>query len=663
MCKDATLDQVQNPGGMKCGSASPGACAKALALVALVVLATFQAAAQSPRADWRRIGNTALDLGLAGLATGPVDRVWYSVDGSKLYARTPGGRIFETGDFDHWTPSTAQAAPGGVDAGQLRSTPEPNAITRRSTGQLTRVYAIGRFAYRSDDAGANWENLTAFRQNQNTLASIVGEGLRDIAVAPGNADEAVIAGAAGVFRTMDGGKTWSGLNQGLPNLNGVRIRSLPSGDRGVRLELENARVAEWQPGERTAWRLDDPSDAIRDLVLRASLTAQRGTRITAVAISGEDVYTGTADGKLSVSPDGGRSAPIGREVPEGGAVTDFWIDTQDSRVAVATLDYRTHGPGVAATHVLRTINGGGFWDDITTDLPDVGVYGVTADRASGTIYVATSRGVYTSKTSLSDLSQGGRWSLLPGLPEARVMDVDLDAGGNRLWAALEGYGIYSTLAPHRIGDPRVVSSADFAARAVAPGSLVSVTGAKVSAAQAGALAVPILEANDTESQLQIPFDSRGDALSLSIESSAGPRTLAPLRMGSTAPAIFVGPDGAPMLLDTESGVMLDAMHPARSRSRIQILTTGLGRVVPDWPAGLPAPLQNPPKVAANVRAFLDRTPIEVTMAQLAPGYTGIYLVEVEIPRIVNYGPAELYIEAGGEAGSQSSNRVRVYIEP
>jgi uncharacterized protein (TIGR03437 family) len=491
----------------------------------------------------------------------------------------------------------------------------------------------------------------------------VGEGLRDIAVAPANDDEVVVAGAAGVFRTMDGGKTWSSLNQGLPNLNGIRIRSLPTGDRGVRLELTDARIAEWQPGERMAWRLDNSRDAINDMVLRQALTTSRGARFTSVAISGEEVYAGTADGKLSVSPDGGRSVLPGREVLEGGAVTDFWIDPQDPRVAIATLDYRTHSPGVTATHVLRTINGGGFWDDITTDLPDLGVYGVTADRTSGAIYIATSRGVFTSKTSLSDLSQGGRWSLLGGLPDARVMDVDLDAAANRLWAAVEGYGVFSTLAPHRIGDPRVVSSADFASRAVAPGSLVSVTGAKVSAAQAGSLAVPVLEANETESQLQIPFDSRGDALSLSIESSAGARTLAPLRMGPTAPAIFVDRDGAPMLLDAESGVMLDAMHPAKSRSRIQILATGLGRVVPDWPAGLPAPLQNPPKVAANVRAFLDRTPIEVTMAQLAPGYTGLYLVEVEIPRIVNYGPAELYIEAGGEAGAQSSNKVRIYIEP
>ena len=105
--------------------------------------------------------------------------------------------------------------------------------------------------------------------------------------------------------------------------------------------------------------------------------------------------------------------------------------------------------------------------------------------------------------------------------------------------------------------------------------------------------------------------------------------------------------------------MLDAMNPAHSHSRIQILATGLGQVVPEWPAGIAAPMENSPKVVTPVKASLDRVPVDVTRAVLAPGFVGFYLVEIEIPKIVNYGPAELYIEAGG----QTSNRVRVYIEP
>jgi uncharacterized protein (TIGR03437 family) len=63
-------------------------------------------------------------------------------------------------------------------------------------------------------------------------------------------------------------------------------------------------------------------------------------------------------------------------------------------------------------------------------------------------------------------------------------------------------------------------------------------------------------------------------------------------------------------------------------------------------------------VVAPVRAYLDQIPVEVSRAVLAP-YVGFYLIEIQLPRIVNAGPAELYIEADG----QPSNKVRLYIEP
>jgi photosystem II stability/assembly factor-like uncharacterized protein len=115
-------------------------------------------------------------------------------------------------------------------------------------GQRARVYAFGNFVYRSDDGGANWENLTAFRSS-----SIVGAGLRDLAIAPGNGDELVVAGDAGVFRSADGGIAWSSLNEGLPNLPATRLLNLPAGAQGVKLALTNDEAVEWPPGDKQAW--------------------------------------------------------------------------------------------------------------------------------------------------------------------------------------------------------------------------------------------------------------------------------------------------------------------------------------------------------------------------------------------------------------------------
>ena len=105
--------------------------------------------------------------------------------------------------------------------------------------------------------------------------------------------------------------------------------------------------------------------------------------------------------------------------------------------------------------------------------------------------------------------------------------------------------------------------------------------------------------------------------------------------------------------------VLDASSPARPNARVQILATGLGRVTPDWPAGVAAPLSSPPRVNASVHVWLDRAPVDVTEAVLAAGYAGMYVVEMRLPSIVNAGPAELYIDADGHG----SNRVRIWVEP
>lgn len=607
---------------------------------------------------WRQIGNALIDRSLAGLASGPVDRVWYSADGSQLLIRTPSGKVFATRDFESWQAASGvpPANPSAQTTGRL---PEAQAQVRAGRIGSPRLYAFSRFVYSSENSGASWDNLTAFRN-----ASIIGSGVRDLAVSPANDQEATVAAHSGVFRTVDGGKSWSSLNQGLPNLPAAQLLSLPSGDRGARLALPDGSVIEWEPGQKQAWLPSDNSDYFKDLALRQAVGARESLKVTALTQSGQLVYLGTADSQIRVSVDGGKSYSSNYTLAESGAVQRFWADQTDPRVAVAVLSSRSTSALTSspAVHVLRTINGGALWDDITANLPDTSVRGVTADRSSNAVYVATNRGVFYASVNLETLGNPVSWERLAGLPEGSAADVKLDDGGNQLFAAMDGYGVYSTLAPHRFNDPRVVSAADFVARAAAPGSLVSIAGARVTSGQTqgqeGNLPVKVLASTDTETQIQIPFEARGATLSLAV--SAGDRniTLPSVALEAAAPAIFVSPDGSPMLYDADTGVMLDAMTPARSRGHIQILATGLGRVTPDWPTGLPAPVDNPPKVAATVTALLDRQQVEVTKAVLAP-YIGYYLIEIEVPKIVNYGPAELYLSVGG----QISNRVRVYIEP
>jgi uncharacterized protein (TIGR03437 family) len=601
------------------------------------------------------LGNSAIDLSLAGLATGPVSRVWYSPAGDSLFIQTQSGKVFESKDFETWKSSNA-VAPEAVNASMAR-TPENGAKLRLAVGQSGAAYGFGQFVYRSADGGASWDNLTAVKV-AGGLASLVGTGLTDMAVSSKNPDEIVVAGADGVFRSLDGGKSWDGLNDALPNFPTARIRTLPTGEKSLIVDVPGGSI-EWVPGEKIAWRPVSSAESRDEQLLRQAYSTTRAITALARSRSGDALYTGTIDGYISVSLDRGvtwQTFPTNTGEP----VTGFWIDDQDPRIAMATLGARPSPLGGApSSHVWRTVNAGAFWDDVTAALPDSPATGVAADRQSGAVYVSTSGGVFAADLDLMSGSVPSAWRALTGLPTGTVNDVKLDQGKNKLWVSVDGLGVYSTLAPHRLRDPRVVSSADLAARAAAPGALLTVLGARVDSARTGDQVAPVLAAADTESQIQIPFNTTGAAVALSLASATTTRVMPPIPLMPTSPAILLNQDNSPVVLDADRGLMLDAMNPVHSGSHIQVLTTGLGQVTPDWPTGLPAPQDNPPKVVAPVKAWLDREPIEVTRAVLAPTYVGFYLIDLEVPKIVNYGPAELYIEAGG----QSSNRVRVYIEP
>jgi uncharacterized protein (TIGR03437 family) len=622
-----------------------------LRLTALIALAGGVSAqtAGGPVLDWRRIGNSAVLLALPGVASGPVERVWYSEDGARLFARTHSGKVFETADFEQW-----RAAPDTAPPEQNLAVPLiPEADVKvRPASSAGRLYGLGRFAWRSEDGGSTWSNLTNYRG-----FSILGDGLADLAASPRDAEELVVAAGTGVWRSADGGLSWTSLNQFFPNLPVRRLYALPAGAQGVRIgaDLSGAAEVEWAPGEKAAWRPSDNADAEHELAQRRGFSLTLRTAVTAAAVSGVTAYAGGGEGQLWYSSDHGATWLASPVVADTGAIETIYVDPKDARIAIAVAGARA---GKSA-RVLRTINGGLFWDDIGAGLPEGAAHGVTADRASGAIYVATDAGVFFTQTDLASAGRPSAWtSLAESLPKAPAMDVKLDAGANQLFVALDGYGVYAAIAPHRFRDVRVVNAADYSSRPAAPGSLLSVLGVRVRNAQIANIAAPVLAATDSASQIQVPFQAKGASVSLAIEAAGGKLTLG-LPLQNVSPAIFIDPDGTPLILDADSGVLLDTSRPARSQSRLQILTTGLGRVKPEWPAGVAAPLTDPPRVGAALRVYLDRRPLEVTQATLAPGYVGFYLVEVQLPSIVNAGPAELYVEAEG----QQSNRVRLFIEP
>ena len=628
-----------------------------LGTVAVLALAQTPVSAQQVQAaDWRRIGNSAIDFSLSGPASGSVDRVWFDSEGSKIFARTTSGAIFSTEDLEGWLP-VSQSAPPSAENVAARRMPDGARITRARFNSSGKKYAAGAHIWRTESGGEGWENVTSYKGR-----SILGGEVLDLAVSPKDEDEIIAGTQTGVWRSVDGGKSWLSLNAGLPNLSVRRILNTPSGTSGLRVELDGlvrGLPVEWRPGEKVSWRpsISGDSGTLEESLLIRKAEASLTTTVTAVLASGEYLYAGTRDGRLFVSMNRGADW-LPPQATGSGAVEAIKLDPREPRRAIAVLSARD---GQSKGAVWRTWTAGMFWDEMTGNLNTPEIRGVALDPSSGAVYVASIAGVFFTYADLagSEAAVAGKeWTRLGGnLPSNRVRDLKLDSAGNQLFVVVEGWGAFAAMAPHRLRQLRVVSAADGSVRPAAPGSLISVLGAKVDQARVGNLNSPVLDRSDLESQIQLPFNLSGSTVELFLETARG-KTQLGLPLEASAPAIFIDRDGTPMLLNADNGVLLDVMQPARAGSRIQILAAGLGRVTPDWPAGLAAPLDSPPKVIAPVRVYLDRVPVEVTKATLAPSFIGFYLIEIRLPDLVNAGPAELFLETG----RSESNRVRIYLE-
>ncbi len=619
-------------------------CHKATKRVPALVLALAALATAQTSPAWRRVGGAAVDLSLASPATGPVDRVWFSPNGV-LFARSASGKIFQTADFEFWAPAPAETdVPAAAAASAVRP-PEFGAQIVSAAGDSSSIFGLGRHVSRSQDGGHTWISLTGYHGH-----SVIGVAQHSVAVSPSDTNQIVVANDYGVWRSLDGGSTWSGLNLEFPNLPIERIVSTPTGIAGTRIAADGLGELELPPGG-AVWQISAANDLADQAASKQRYSAMLGAEIRAVAASKAAVYAGSKDGRIWVWRDGDKSFnPL--PYTAGGPVESIFADAEKPNVAVAAV-------GGSGPHVLYTFDFGAAWYALDSPtLPAVAAHGVTADRASGSVYVATDKGVFFARADLETASSNPTWQNLTGrLPQVAATDVRLDPAGVQLYIALQGYGVYAASAPHIRRSWRIVDAADSTVRPAAPGSLLSVLGANVNSAGDGKVQYPVLMANENGSQIQVPFDATGSNVALALNTTNGQIT-ANLPMQSVSPAILLGAGAVPMLYDADTDLPIDLRNPARSNGRLAVLATGLGRVHPDWPAGVPAS-ENAPAVTAPVQAYLDGAPLQVMRATLAPGHIGFYLVELQLPSVTNAGMSELHLTVEGH----ESNRVQILVEP
>ena len=267
------------------------------------------------------------------------------------------------------------------------------------------------------------------------------------------------------------------------------------------------------------------------------------------------------------------------------------------------------------------------------------------------------------KNRLSGLYTG-TWTPV-GTGNVRVI---ITARGEPLQPALQpdSLELVGQRAPFSLGIPvlfskGVVNAASFARDApVAPGTIISLFGLNLAGQELeasaplprnlggvkvriGDLEAPLFYVGPFQVNAQVPYEFPADGVApVVIEANGRISPVSDLLVSSgfAPPAIFTTNKqgtGQGAILNQDSSPNSAASAAARG-SVIQIFATGLGPTNPAVPSGSPAP-SSPPAVVTNaVTATIGGVNAPVQFTGLAPGFVGLYQVNVEIPAGVTPGP-------------------------
>ncbi len=172
----------------------------------------------------------------------------------------------------------------------------------------------------------------------------------------------------------------------------------------------------------------------------------------------------------------------------------------------------------------------------------------------------------------------------------------------------------------------------------------------------GGLPTPLLFVSPFQANLQLPFGLSGTQ---TVEATSKYGTARfDISLLDAAPGIFLVGPSAPAVLN-QDGTLNAVLNPAARGSVLQVFATGLGAVAPSVTTGSLAPPSPLSYVSAAVTAAIDGQPAQVLFAGLAPGFAGLYQVNILIPSTLPpRAAAPLVIHAAG----QDSNTVPVAVQ-
>ena len=190
----------------------------------------------------------------------------------------------------------------------------------------------------------------------------------------------------------------------------------------------------------------------------------------------------------------------------------------------------------------------------------------------------------------------------------------------------------------------VVNAASFAA-GVAPGSLATLFGVNLGGATVllNGVDVQPFYASDTQVNFYVPAGTPPGANVITVTAPSGSNVSATINMVSAQPGIFSG-------AVVHAGTLVSALTtPVGASDYIEIYCTGMG------PTRVSGGLA---RTTVTPTVYLGATAVSPSYSGLAPGFVGLYQVDVQIPPGLPSGTLPLVITSG----SAYSNEVKIAVQ-
>jgi len=208
----------------------------------------------------------------------------------------------------------------------------------------------------------------------------------------------------------------------------------------------------------------------------------------------------------------------------------------------------------------------------------------------------------------------------------------------------------------------IVSAASYAPGGVlSPGEIVSAFGLNLATStaqapsiplpsnlggatiQVGGINVPLFYASNGQINAQLPFElapgTQPQVVARGISFIAPPQAITIIPATPSIFSLTVDGKGQGAILNGK-GAVVNSAAPATAGDTVAVYATGLGATQPSVVSGVAAPSAEPlARVTATVTAGVGGNPAPVSFAGLAPGFVGLYQVNVQIPTGVSTGPA------------------------